>query len=85
MSLPRRPDDLTAVGMDHNDPNIVALFQNQMRIARIAPFPAFGLGGDSGSLVVAKEGLHAVGLYFAGPPAGDYGIAINRHLFKFSF
>ena len=63
------------VGMDHNDPNIVALFQNQMRIERIAPFPAFGLGGDSGSLVVAKEELHAVGLYFAGPPAGDYGIA----------
>ncbi len=63
------------VGMDHNNPNIVALFQDQMRIERMSPFPAIGLVGDSGSLVVAKAELHAVGLYFAGPPAGDYGIA----------
>lgn len=63
------------VGMDHADPNIVALFENQMRIEVRPPFPAFGLGGDSGSLVVAEDSGAAVGLYFAGPPSGDYGIA----------
>lgn len=63
------------VGMDHGDPSVVALFQNQMRIERIEPFPAIGLGGDSGSLVVSREEPHAVGLYFAGPPSGTYGVA----------
>jgi hypothetical protein len=65
------------VGMDHNDPSVVALFENQMRIEVIAPFPAFGLGGDSGSLIVTATGRRAVGLYFAGPESGFYGIA-NR-------
>lgn len=63
------------VGMDHNDPNIVALFTNQMRIERISPYPAFALGGDSGSLVVSTPKAEAVGLYFAGPADGSYGIA----------
>jgi hypothetical protein len=63
------------VGMDHDDPSVVALFQNQLRLERVAPFPSFGLGGDSGSLVVAGDGLNAVGLYFAGPPSGVYGLA----------
>jgi hypothetical protein len=63
------------VGMDHGDPSIVALFENQIRIERIAPYPAFGLGGDSGSLVVMKAETKAVGLYFAGPPSGVYGLA----------
>jgi hypothetical protein len=63
------------VGMDHNDPNAVALFVNQMRIERIPPYPAFGLGGDSGSLVVSTPKAEAVGLYFAGPEGGSYGIA----------
>jgi len=63
------------VGMDHNNPNIVARFTNQMRIERIAPHPAFGLGGDSGSLVVKKATREAVGLYFAGPGSGIYGLA----------
>ncbi len=63
------------VGMDHNDPNVVALFTNQMRIERIDPFAAFGLGGDSGSLVVEKSSKKAVGLYFAGPDSGIYGLA----------
>jgi hypothetical protein len=65
------------VGMDHNNPGIVALFQNQLRINVTAPFPAFGLGGDSGSLVVAQETREAVGLYNAGPAGGQYGLA-NR-------
>jgi hypothetical protein len=63
------------IGMDHSDPSVVALFQAQMRIEAIAPYPAFGLGGDSGSLVVRKEGTEAVGLYFAGPLSGNYGVA----------
>lgn len=63
------------VGMDHNDPNIVALFENQVRIRSIPPYLAFGLGGDSGSLIVNKAASEAVGLYFAGPSDGSYGIA----------
>lgn len=63
------------VGMDHDDPGIAALFENQIRIERIAPYPAIGLGGDSGSLVVRKEEPVAVGLYFAGPQSGVYGVA----------
>ncbi|HEU0015370.1 MAG TPA: hypothetical protein VFQ45_16900 [Longimicrobium sp.] len=63
------------VGMDHHNPAVVALFQDQFRIERIAPFPEFALGGDSGSVVVRKEGPEAVGLFFAGPPGGNYGIA----------
>lgn len=63
------------VGMDHNNPNVVAKFQNQMRIEVTSPYPAIGLGGDSGSLVVMKTQLKAVGLYFAGPPDGSYGVA----------
>jgi hypothetical protein len=63
------------VGMDHSDPSVVALFENQMRIERSAPYPTIGLGGDSGSLVVMKEETKAVGLYFAGPLSGTYGVA----------
>lgn len=63
------------VGMDHANPNVIAKFSNQMRIDRIAPYPVFGLGGDSGSLVVSTPKAHAVGLYFAGPADGSYGIA----------
>lgn len=63
------------VGMDHNDPSIVAFFDEQIRIERVAPHAVFGLGGDSGSLVVSTEGTDAVGLYFAGPNSGLYGIA----------
>jgi hypothetical protein len=63
------------VGMDHADPSIVALFNDQIRIERVAPHAVFGLGGDSGSLVVTSEGVNAVGLYFAGPESGLYGIA----------
>lgn len=63
------------VGMDHADPSVVALFENQMRIERVAPHPAFGLGGDSGSLILSKARTEAVGLYFAGPDSGEYGLA----------
>lgn len=63
------------VGMDHNDPSVVALFQNQLRIERAGPSAVFGLGGDSGSLVMSRSDRRAVGLYFAGPDSGLYGIA----------
>ena len=63
------------VGMDHSDPSVVGLFSDQMRIERTSSFSVFGLGGDSGSLVVKKSERKAVGLYFAGPPSGIYGIA----------
>ena len=49
--------------------------EDQIRIEVAPPHPAFGLGGDSGSLVVTGRGRHPVGLYFAGPPSGDYGVA----------
>jgi hypothetical protein len=63
------------IGMDHNDPSVVALFENQVRIERTPPYLEFGLGGDSGSLVLGKSDSEAVGLYFAGPPGGNYGVA----------
>lgn len=63
------------IGMDHNDPEVVALFQGQMRIERAGASAVFGLGGDSGSLVVSKTNRRAVGLYFAGPESGVYGLA----------
>lgn len=63
------------VGMDHSDPNVVALFEDQLRIRVTPPYSAIGLGGDSGSMVVQRKRQNAVGLYCAGPPRGDYGIA----------
>jgi hypothetical protein len=63
------------IGMDQSDPSLVALFENQMRLERIGPYPAIGLGGDSGALVLSKDQAQAVGLYFAGPPSGLYGVA----------
>ncbi len=71
-------DDLAmdvVVGMDHQDPSKVAGFVDQLRITVAPGFQSFAEGGDSGSLVLRKGKLEAVALYFAGPPAGDYGIA----------
>lgn len=65
------------VGMDHNDPSVVALFQNIFRIERAGSSPAIGLGGDSGSLVVERTSRRAVGLYFAGPSNGVFGLACH--------
>ena len=63
------------VGMDHTGAGTVALFEDQMRLGPRPPFTDIGLGGDSGSLVVTRRGRRAVGLYFANPPGGEYGIA----------
>lgn len=62
------------IGMDHSNPSVVALFQDQLRIES-PNTTAFGLGGDSGSLVLEEAKNRAVGLYFAGPPSGQYGVA----------
>ncbi len=64
------------VGMDHNDSNVIALFENQLRIVSSSAQP-IGLGGDSGAAVVHRTQNKVVGLYFAGPSSGTYGIA-NR-------
>ena len=45
-----------------------------MRIEKTTADPV-GQGGDSGSLVVDEEETKAVGLYFANPPSGSYGVA----------
>ncbi len=57
-------------------PGGVALFENQFRIESTGPTPV-GLGGDSGSIVFRAADQTVVGLYFAGPRDGSYGIA-NR-------
>ena len=46
-------------------------------IERDGSSPAFGLGGDSGSLVIDRASRRAVGLYFAGPDNGVYGLACH--------
>ncbi len=63
------------IGMSHENPNQAALFTNQLRLEVTPRYQALGLGGDSGSLVVSKKDKKAVGLYFAGPENGQYGIA----------
>lgn len=63
------------VGVGHRDPSLVALFEDQIRIDVAPPYPAFALAGDSGSLLVTGRSRRAVGLYFAGSPSGDYGVA----------
>lgn len=40
-------------------------------------YPRFAIAGDSGSVLVAKDSPHAVGLYFGGADDGSYGMA-NR-------
>jgi hypothetical protein len=62
------------VGMNHNDPDVVALFESQLRIENAAG-KTFALGGDSGSAIVHGSRPELVGLYFAGPDSGSYGVA----------
>ena len=64
------------VGLDHNNPSKAVLFQDQLRIHKSHSFSSWAQFGDSGSLVLDMED-RAVGLYFAGPANGVYGIA-NR-------
>ena len=58
-----------------SDGEVEARFTDQVRIEGRGDAPV-GLGGDSGSLVVTAESTpRAVGLYFAGPEDGTYGVA----------
>ncbi|HVL70354.1 MAG TPA: hypothetical protein VM434_00545, partial [Beijerinckiaceae bacterium] len=62
------------VGMAAENADAVARFDGQIRIENVPEFPALALRGDSGSLVVDGD-RKAVGLFFAGPLDGSYGIA----------
>jgi hypothetical protein len=63
------------VAMDEEEGEVEARFTDQVRVASQGDGP-IGLGGDSGSLLVTREtGARAVGLYFAGPEDGSYGVA----------
>ena len=64
-----------SVGLDQSDESKQALFIDQIRIDRREGQALFGDRGDSGSLVLEKGTGKAVGLYFAGPIDGSYGIA----------
>jgi hypothetical protein len=63
------------VGLDRTNPSHVARFVDQIRIDRGADFSLFADKGDSGSLVLETGTGRAVGLYFAGPISGRYGLA----------
>jgi hypothetical protein len=66
------------VGYAQGTATWIAHFENQVRIERISPFPAFARRGDSGAVVVESVEATlapAVGLYFAGPDDGSYGVA----------
>lgn len=52
-----------------------AMFEDQIRIERAPSNATFAEGGDSGSLVLQKNTRKAIGLYFAGPQSGSYGVA----------
>jgi hypothetical protein len=63
------------IGADPRDPNVLALFEGQIRIGRADGYPEFALPGDSGALIVNAERPKAVGLFFACPSSGEYGVA----------
>ena len=49
-------------------------FVEQVRVEPISPERPFVKFGDSGALVVEKQTRRAVGLFFAGPQNGSYGL-----------
>src|SRR6185369_12531430 len=53
---------------------VTALFRGQFRITKASSEPYFAYNGDSGSLVV-DQARNAVGLLFASPQDGSYGMA----------
>jgi hypothetical protein len=66
----------TVGGLDPANPSTLARFIDQVRIDRINPYPDFALQGDSGALVVTTDAKpKAVGLFFACPVNGSYGVA----------
>lgn len=63
------------VGLDPSDPSKKAAFIDQVRIDRRQGQVLFADAGDSGSLVLEQGTGKAVGLYFAGPIDGSFGLA----------
>jgi hypothetical protein len=61
-------------GLDPSNPSALARFRNQIRIDPATP-EDFAQPGDSGSLVVTEPGHKAIGLLFACPANGGYGLA----------
>jgi hypothetical protein len=66
----------TIVGLDHQDPSVVGRFRDQLRVIGGPDDPIVAGWGDSGALLVTDTSpASAVGLYFAGPEDGSYGLA----------
>jgi hypothetical protein len=63
------------VGLDPQRPQHAALFVDQIRVDRGRDAATFAEKGDSGALVLETETGRAIGLYFAGPMDGSYGLA----------
>jgi hypothetical protein len=63
------------VALDQNESSVLVRFTNQIRIEPTGNYPAIGLLGDSGSLVVDANSQNAVGLYVANPENGAFAYA----------
>lgn len=71
-------DDLSVdvvVPLSRSDLNRVARFVRQIRIRPTGQMTVFAQAGDSGALVVSRDGNHAIGLLFACPDNGSYAYA----------
>jgi hypothetical protein len=61
------------------------LYQDHFRVEPLQSGTSFSVGGDSGSLILERNGPRAVGLLVGGDPGGSYSIAtpIRRVLDRF--
>jgi hypothetical protein len=63
------------VGLDPTNTRRTATFIDQIRIDRRREGAVFADGGDSGSVILEQGTGRVIGLYFAGPINGSYGLA----------
>jgi hypothetical protein len=63
------------VGLDPRNPSLAATFIDQIRIDRRLGAPIFADAGDSGAVILEQGTGRVVGLFFAGPVDGSYGLA----------
>jgi endonuclease G len=63
------------VGFDTSHPDRTATFIDQIRIDRRPGAALFADGGDSGAVILEQGNGKVVGLFFAGPIDGSYGLA----------
>jgi hypothetical protein len=63
------------VGFNPSCPQQTATFIGQIRIDRRGPTKLFADAGDSGAVILERGVGKVVGLYFAGPLDGSYGLA----------